>query len=254
MIDIHTHILPHIDDGAKDSATAIAMLNMEREQGVHTLLLSPHYYGKTRSPKEFLQKRQEMYERIREQIPADLQIRLAAEVHFTGLNPVDADEMCSLAIEGTEYLLVEFPFTMAWSSLLLERLSDFVSDTGYTPIVVHVERYREVQKNPAVLLQLLQMGCLLQVNTGSFLKKKGNTRERKLAYAMLKAGLVHCLGTDAHDADGRAPDYAQAKQALERAGFSSEFEKIQENMRCILENQSIKYEYQPLKKIFGFYV
>ena len=59
MIDIHTHILPHIDDGAKDSATAIAMLNMEREQGVDTLLLSPHYYGKTRSPKEFLEKRGE---------------------------------------------------------------------------------------------------------------------------------------------------------------------------------------------------
>ena len=251
MIDIHTHILPHIDDGAKDSATAIAMLNMEREQGVHTLLLSPHYYGKTRSPKEFLEKRQEMYARIREQIPTDLQIRLAAEVHFTGINPIDDEEMCSLAIEGTEYLLVEFPFTTAWTASLLDRLSQFVYDTAYTPIIVHVERYQEVKKKPALLTELIHMGCLLQVNTGSFLGGK----DKGFAYALLKHGLVHCLGTDTHDAEDRAPDYAQAKQALERAGFGQEFEQIQENMRCILDNQPIaKFECKPITKIFGLYL
>lgn len=251
MIDIHTHILPHIDDGAKDSATAIAMLNMEREQGVHTLLLSPHYYGKTRSPKEFLEKRQEMYARIREQIPTDLQIRLAAEVHFTGINPIDDEEMCSLAIEGTEYLLVEFPFTSAWPSLLLERLSQFICDTGYTPIVAHVERYAEPKKRPEILSELVNMGCLLQVNTGSFLGGK----DKGFAYALLKHGLVHCLGTDTHDAEDRAPDYAQAKQALERAGFAQEFEQIQENMRCILENQALELPaHTRMKKILGWYL
>ena len=113
MIDIHTHILPHMDDGAKDSATALRMLDMSIAQGVETVVFSPHYYGKSRSPQKFLEARGAMYEHIRARIPEGIKTRLAAEVHFTGVNSIDEEEMCSLAIEGTEYLLVEFPFTTA---------------------------------------------------------------------------------------------------------------------------------------------
>ncbi len=250
MIDMHTHILPHIDDGAKDSATALTMLDMELSQGVDTIVFSPHYYGKSRSPKQFLETRQTMYEHIRSRIPLDIQTRLAAEVHFTGINPIENDDMCSLAIEGTEYVLVEFPFTTAWTASLLDRLSQFVYDTAYTPIIAHVERYQEVQKKPSLLTELLRMGCLLQVNTTSFLEKN----EKKFAFTLLRNGYVHCLGTDAHDAEYRAPDYEKAKKAIQEAGYAAGFERLQENMRCILDNQSVELpEYRPIKKIFGMY-
>lgn len=251
MIDLHTHILPHMDDGAKDSATALQMLDMEIAQGVDTVVFSPHYYGKSRSPEKFLETRKMMYEHIQDRIPKNIKTRLAAEVHFTGINPIENDAMCSLAIEGTEYVLVEFPFTTTWTRSLTDRLAQFVYDTDYTPIIAHVERYPEVRKKPEILTELVNMGCLLQVNTTSFLEKT----EKKFAFMLLKHGLVHCLGTDAHDVGNRAPDYLQAQKALEEGGFSSEFERIQENMRLILDNERIDIpEYRPLKKILGFYM
>ena len=251
MIDIHTHILPHMDDGAKDSATALGMLEAEISQGVDTVIFSPHYYGKSRSPEKFLQTRQTMYEHIQDRIPKNIQTRLAAEVHFTGINPIENDAMCSLAIEGTEYVLVEFPFTTAWTSSVLDRLSQFIYDTDYTPIIAHVERYIEAKKKPSILTDLVNMGCLLQVNTTSFLEKQ----DKKFAFTLLKHGLVHCLGTDAHDEENRAPDYATAKKAIEESGYGADFARIQENMRLILENERPNIpEYRPLKKILGIYL
>lgn len=251
MIDLHTHILPHMDDGAKNSATALEMLDMEIAQGVDTVVFTSHYYGKNRSPEKFLETRKMMYEHIKDRIPANVQTRLAAEVHFTGINPIENDAMCSLAIEGTEYVLVEFPFTTAWTKSLLDKLSQFVYDTGYTPIIAHVERYREARKNPSIIRDLVNMGCLLQVNTGSFLQKE----DKNFAFALLKHGLVHCLGTDAHDVENRVPDYIDAKKVLEEKGFATDFERIQENMRLILENEKIDIpECRPMKKILGFYI
>jgi protein-tyrosine phosphatase len=230
------------------------MLRLSKAQGVDTVVLTPHFYGKRHNPAEFLLRRNASYQRLlarMQETQTQMNVRLGAEVHFTGINPIENDAMCSLAIEGTEYVLVEFPFTTVWTSSLTERISQFIYDTDYTPIIAHVERYREVQKKPSILSELVDMGCLLQVNTTSFLNKT----EKKFAFALLKHGLVHCLGTDAHDAEYRAPDYAQAKQALEEAGYGADFERIHENMRLVLDNQRIlPTEYRPLKKILGFYL
>ena len=114
-----------------------------------------------------------------------------------------------------------------------------------------MERYREARKNPSIITDLVNMGCLLQVNTGTFLRKE----DKKFAFALLKHGLVHCLGTDAHDVENRAPDYVEAKKVLEEKGFAADFERIQENMRLILDNERVNIpEHRPLKKVLGFYV
>ena len=156
MIDIHTHILPHIDDGAKDTATALAMLHKEWEQGVEEVVLTSHFYGRHRSPEQFLEKRNAAFERLRLQLPEGLKVRLGAEVHFTGRNMPENEELCRLAIEGTNYILIEFPFTTAWTGELLDRLNDFILDTGYTPIIAHAERYSEIKKCPALISELVQ--------------------------------------------------------------------------------------------------
>ena len=251
MIDFHTHILPHLDDGAKNTDMAAEMLEALHQQGVKTVIFTPHYYGKRMSPESFIKHRNAMFEHIKAKIPDGLETRLGAEMHFTGINMPDSEELCKLAIEGTSCILVELPFTEAWTGGLLEKLSEFIHDTGYTPIIAHVERYREVQKNPSLVSNLMDMGCLIQVNASAFLDK----RTKKFVFALLNHGLVHCLGTDTHDAEDRAPDYAQAKQALERAGFGQKFEQIQENMRCILENQALELPaHTRMKKILGWYL
>ena len=211
MVDIHTHILPHLDDGAKNTDMSVAMMKMLKKQGVETVVFTPHYYGKRTNPEIFLQRRNAMFEHVKPQIPDGLQVKLGAEVHFTGINMPENDEICKLALEGTKYILFEFPFTMAWTAELMTRLSDFIRDTDYTPIIAHVERYSEVQKKPALVSEFVKMGCLIQVNAPAFLNK----REKKLAFALLKHGFVHCLGTDSHNMDNRSPDMLTAKTAVE---------------------------------------
>ncbi len=250
MIDIHTHILPRFDDGAKDMDTAEKMLRAELEQGVHTVVLTPHYYGKRFSPEQFLQQRREAFERLKPYIPEGLDVRLGTEVHFTGINLPPYEELCKLAIEGTKYILLEFPFTTAWAGLLLEQLADFVGETGYTPIIAHVERYVEVLHEPSIVSELVRMGCLIQVNTGAFLDKQA----RKLAKVLLKRGLVHCIGTDAHDMEGRAPNMAQTKQTLEKAGLSTEWERTQRIMKGVVEGRQVCVEPEKrVRKLFGRY-
>jgi protein-tyrosine phosphatase len=250
MIDIHTHILPHLDDGAKNTQMSVAMLNMLQEQGVKAVVLTPHYYGKRSSPEEFVKRRNSMFEHIKAQIPKGLEVRLGAELHFTGINMPEYDELCRLAIEGTKYILVEFPFTTKWTGELLQKLNHFISETGYTPIIAHAERYREIQKKPALVSQLMEMGCLIQVNVHSFLDK----REGKIAFALLKHGFVHCLGTDSHDMEGRSPDFTAAKAEVERRGLLDEWTRAEGTMEDVLANKQVSIEWcAPIKKVLWMY-
>lgn len=249
MIDLHTHILPHIDDGAKDTEMSAAMLKAEKKQGVDTIVLTSHYYGKKRSPDEFIEKRAALFQHIKPRIPEGMKVLLGAEVHFTGVNNAEYSELCRLAIEGTKYILIEFPFTNAWTKSLLDRLADFIYYTDYTPIIAHAERYAEIWKKPSLITELVSMGCLIQVNASSFTDK----REKKLAYAMLNHGYVHCLGTDTHDMSTRAPDWS-VKELLCNEGYEAEWERAQEIMQKVIAGEQVRVEMgKPVKKFMGKY-
>ncbi len=250
MIDIHTHILPCMDDGAQDVATSLALLQMEWEQGVREVVLTSHYYGKTRSPAQFIEARAQALEGLREGIPEGLSVRLGAEVYFTGSTTPSFEELSKLAIEGTNYILIEFPFVTAWPQTLLEQLSAFIAETGYTPIIAHVERYPAVRKDPRVVAKLVDMGCLIQVNAEAFL----NRREQGLAFALLKNGLAHCIGTDTHNLKNRLPRYAEAREMVKNRDLLRDWNAAQWVMERVLAGGQVCVEYRkPVKKLFGKY-
>lgn len=249
MIDFHTHALPRIDDGAANERVTKEMLEEAKKQGVTTVLLTSHYYGKRKSPAQFLEKRKAAFESLQTVAPEGMEFRLAAEVHFTGDSVVSFEDVCKLNIEGTRYVLLEFSFTSKWLKNLPEKLSDFIAETGYIPIIAHAERYEEFVKNPKLLFEFVSMGCLVQVNADAFLEKS----TRSMAFAMLHHGLVHCIGTDMHNLEDRPPNMAAAKSALEKAGEGEAFERLQENMRRILENKPVKVQATPMKKFLGKY-
>ncbi len=249
MIDFHTHILPHLDDGAKNTEMAVEMLRAERAQGVTTVLCTPHYYGK-RYPDKFLSQRGGAYAHLKEHIPDGITVRLGTEVHFTGINVPDYEQLCKLAIEDTKYILLELPFVEKWTDRLLPALADFVYDTGYTPIIAHVERYREVLKKPSIVSQLMDMGCLIQVNARAFIEK----REKKFAFALLKHGFVHCIGSDGHDVDRRSVDMITAKNAVETAGYAKAWEDAQSIMQRVLDGEDVRVPLGvPIKKTLCSY-
>ena len=148
------------------------------------------------------------------------------------------------------YILIEFPFTEKWSGGVLSALSAFVEETGYTPIIAHVERYGEIKKKPAIINELLAMGCLLQVNSSAFFNKQ----EKSLALALLNRGIIHCIGTDAHDMSLRKPNLQAAKTTLEEQGFADAWAKIQSTMQSVLRDEEVKtYPVKPIKRFFGKY-
>ena len=250
MIDLHTHILPHMDDGAKETAISVEMLQQELRQGVDTVVLTSHYYGRKKSPKDFIIKRNTMYHHLKERKTRGVKTLIAAEVHFTGVNVADYEDLCLLAIEGTKYILMEFPFTTKWDRSILGSLAEFVSETGYTPIIAHAERYPEVQKNPALLTELMDMGCLIQVNIGSFTDR----REKRLAFAIVKHGMLHCLGTDAHDTGLRAPDWSN-KEILFDKGYKYEWDRAQDIMEKVVAGEQVRVEpCKPIKKFLWYYI
>lgn len=249
MIDVHTHILPCLDDGAKNKAESLEILNMLQQQGVTEVALTPHYYGKKQSVDDFLRLREQTFQELQNEVPNGLKVRLGAEVHLSGVNDPPAEKLCALAIEGTKCVLVELPLFRKWSNTLFSRLEDFIYDTGYTPIVAHIERYDAVKKSPAVIGRLIEAGCLVQMNTRAFYDK----RMRKFAFAMLKRNMVHFLGTDAHDTTGRKPDYERAKQIVCQAGHEKEWQRVQENMQKVLANQWLRASYKPIRKFLGIY-
>ena len=137
-----------------------------------------------------------------------------------------------------------------WTGRLLPALADFAYDTGYTPIIAHVERYREVLKKPSIVSQLVDMGCLIQVNARAFTERK----ERKFAFALLSHGYVHCIGSDGHDLERRSVDLLTAQKAVEAAGYAQAWTDAQSIMERILRDEEIRVPLgTPIKKFFGSY-
>ncbi|MBQ8291751.1 MAG: hypothetical protein IJX88_04490 [Clostridia bacterium] len=249
MIDFHTHILPAMDDGAKNQDEAVKLLSLEKEEGVDTVLLTPHYYAKKRSVEQFLEYRSAAFEKIKNEIPAGIDVRLGAEVHMTGINDLSDEELIPLAIEGTKCVLMEFPFLVKWSENLFDRVRTFAEETGYTPVIAHVERYNQVLDNPAILYPLLDAGCLLQVNTRAFIRKS----TRRFAFAMLKKNMLHCIGSDAHNIQKRVPDIQLSKEAVVKAGYEVEWQVLQDYMRSLLQGKTLRSEMKRIRRVLHWY-
>jgi protein-tyrosine phosphatase len=250
MIDFHTHILPALDDGAQNVETARKIVELEQEQGVKTLVFTPHYYGMRRSPEQFKQERDTAFEKIKPYL-GDIKTVLGAEVHFTAHSAATPEGIASLAIGNGKYVLLELPFDQRWSRQLFDKIGEFIRLTSCTPIISHVERYGQVLRHPKYLSELLNMGCLLQINAASL----QNPRTRALTKAILKHGMAHCIGSDTHNLSDRAPNLKDAKAHFEKDGFAAEFDKAQALMKRILNGETVTVDStQKIKKcLWKFY-
>ncbi|MBQ9967406.1 MAG: hypothetical protein IJO88_01630 [Oscillospiraceae bacterium] len=209
--DLHTHILPHIDDGSPDVETSLAMLRLEAEQGVGHVALTPHFSARRDDPDRFLTVRERAMAELRAAMPADAGLPalcLGAEVsYFRGMS--DCEALKDLCIEGTHYILIELPATR-WDSQILRDLEELPSKQGLRPIVAHVERYLPAFSAGEVLRKLLERPLLLQANAGFFLRR----RTAPMALRMLRQGQIHLLGSDCHDLTERPPELGKAAELI----------------------------------------
>ncbi len=217
VIDFHSHILPGIDDGSRNSEMSLEMLRRMRESGVDLVIATPHFYGSRRTLEQFLERRSESARRLLEAIENTgaredrlvPEILLGAEVAFySGLTREnDLDRLC---ISGTNTLLLEMPFSV-WTDFELNEVSSLCLDRGLNVVIAHLERYVSFQ--PKEMLQQLQrLPVYVQINAGTLLRWQG----RRQWLRMFKDGEAKLLGSDAHNLTERAPNLAEGREVIKR--------------------------------------
>jgi protein-tyrosine phosphatase len=246
MIDFHSHVLPHLDDGAKDVDMAVKMLEESKRQGVKTVICTPHYYSKKRSPRQFIEKRATIASSLLSHVPEGIELRFGAEVYFTADTVTAFEEMALLSIENTRYVMMELPFTHKYEDRLFQKIEAFMLETDCIPLIAHVDRYPAIYRKPAILTRLAAMGCLFQVNAEAFFVKG----IQGLAHAMLKKGMVHAVGSDMHNMEDRAPNMQAFAELLGQMPTEVQ-EGLRQTQADILENRLIIPKVERIKKLFG---
>lgn len=212
LYDVHTHIIPGIDDGAKDKEQSIQMLKMLKDAGITDVVLTPHYYPFDMPVKEFLQRRQEKYSEIADAIEElGLKAHLGAEVYFSDVL-FAYDDLKDLCIDGKKYLLLELPFCERNQQKILTYLHKISANFSVNIILAHIERYPHLF-NEEFLEKVYDMECLVQidiVSLTSYFKKK-----KIIKY--IKKGYIQLASSDCHNTTTRRPCFDLLKENLDES-------------------------------------
>ncbi len=244
MIDIHTHILPSVDDGASSFRESVQMAQMAVNSGVKGIVVTPHsnikglYENYYDTPmEESFQKLKEIF--LKEKIP--LNLYLGMEVYATEEVPKLLRQGKLITINYSRYLLMEFGFDEDLS--LVDFLLNEIISLGITPIIAHPERYPYIQRSPDRTLEWIMLGCYLQLNKGSIFGRYGSSAKHTSHY-LLQNNWAAFIASDAHSQNIRTTDMSETYRYVSYY-FSKEYAKIlmMENPMRAIENQSLIRRY-----------
>lgn len=229
IIDFHSHILPNIDDGSDSVETSLLMIDAMLNQGVDTVVATPHFYAHKDRIETFLQKRQNAFEALKKSLPNEsLNIVIGAEVaYFSGISK--AQEITDLTIDKTEVLLLEMPFQV-WNEEILAEVRRLIYSRKLTVMIAHLDRYLEIKGNKPFIKKLLSLPVVIQLNAGEFLDRKG---KRKLLKIIKQQDKV-VLGSDCHNMNTRPPILAKVRAVLGSECDKTVLQKIDETGENIL--------------------
>ena len=222
MIDWHTHILPAMDDGSKNIEESAAMLRLCYEEGVRTVILTPHFYPHKENPDRFLRRRAKSFDKLLSYIsetdenvktPQDWpNLVLGAEVFFfPELAVMERKNLNALSIGDSNYLMVELPME-TWGNDIYKAFESLIFNRGIKPILAHIDRYFGFIKDVEPLKELVREGMLIQLNTGAI----EGFITRKKALKWIDAELVQILASDCHNISDRPPNLGKALAKLEK--------------------------------------
>lgn len=235
MIDIHSHILPGLDDGAESFEESIMMARMAVESGINVLVATPHCSD---SLKREVRERVLILRDMLQEAEIPLKVCMGMEIFGTVYTSRLLREKKLVTLNNSRYPLVEFSFSSSG-----EEETDILQDmlwSGYVPVVAHPERYKYIRENPELINIWAKMGCLFQINKGSLLGKFGGDI-KKMADSLLKRGFVTAVASDSHSAEVRTPWMKDAYNYVADAVGYSEAEKLlNHNPRTILKNDTIR--------------
>jgi len=237
MVDIHTHILPRVDDGPSGTEETINLARQAVEEGIAAMIATPHH----RHPRfdttgfDVSQAVDQLNALLLKQgIP--LEVHAGQEVRIYGELQGELGNGQTMSLAGSRYVLVELPSSSV-PSYTRPLFTSLLMD-GYVPIIAHPERNKAIRESPRVLLELVAGGVLSQVTCASVAGRHGKEIQR-FSIALLAKGLAHLVASDAHDLTRRPFYWKVCREILARQLNNSLFEEIYENSQSVLRDTPI---------------
>jgi protein-tyrosine phosphatase len=242
VIDIHSHILPEVDDGSKSWEMSVAMCRMAAADGITHMVATPHANDRYHYDRNHLQG---LVDHLQELVGDLLKISLGCDFHLSYDNMQDVLANPSrYAIEGTHYMLVE----LSNYSVPVQTTDCFLKlgDCGITAVITHPERNPILRASPQRVVEWAEQGCVIQM-TGSALTGFWGERVRRAAQWLMERNAVHVLSTDAHDTEKRVPVLSTARDAAaDICGLDVAEALVEGNPRAIVEALPLPYFPRPV--------
>ncbi|MGN0718618.1 MAG: CpsB/CapC family capsule biosynthesis tyrosine phosphatase [Anaerovoracaceae bacterium] len=239
LSDLHSHMLPGVDDGAKSVLQTSSMVKMAYDEGVRRIFFTPHYgiYNENCCADTLRSVFQEMKEAFLSQFE-DLELYLGNEIFYGPETVSMLQAGKALRMADTDYVLIEFHPAEEYSRM--EKAVQSLVLAGYRPVIAHAERYQCLRKHPADTEELIYRGAKIQINSGSLLRGSLDGGFR-LVRKLLKDDLVHFIGSDCHNDSERRPQMKAPAEKLRQMVGNAQAERILwENGERLLRNQPIE--------------
>ncbi|HFZ7292549.1 TPA: capsular polysaccharide biosynthesis protein Cps4B [Streptococcus agalactiae] len=243
MIDIHSHIVFDVDDGAKTLEESLSLIEESYRQGVRIIVSTSHRRkGMFETPEDIIFKNFSIVKHEAEKRFEHLQILYGGELYYTSdmLEKLKLKQIPTL--NNTKFALIEFSMQTSWKDIHT-ALSNVLM-LGITPVVAHIERYNALENQKERVKEIINMGCYTQINSSHILKQKlfndKHKRFKKRARYFLEENLVHFVASDMHNLDVRPPFLAEAYKIICRDfGKERANQLFIENAQSILKNHYI---------------
>ncbi|WP_062514765.1 tyrosine-protein phosphatase [Halobacillus sp. KGW1] len=245
MIDIHSHILPGLDDGAQTIEESLAMGRAAVEDGIHKIVATPHH--KNGVYKNFKNDIVIQVAELNRQFQVhgiDVEVLPGQEnrIHGELIEGLKNDEILPVNSKSS-YVFIEFP-----SGHVPRYSSQILFDTqvaGFTPIIVHPERNKQIMEHPNILHEFISKGCHAQLTAGSICGKFGK-KIKKFSEQLIEADLIHLVASDAHNTSSRGFSMTEAFQEIEKTFGGSKAYQLAENAEYVVMNEAL-YSSPPTK-------
>jgi protein-tyrosine phosphatase len=237
MVDIHTHILPGIDDGSKSWEMTAEMCRIALRDGTTHMVATPHSNDTYQYNRE---RFTDMLGQLHDSADGQLAFSIGCDFHFSYDNIRDAlDHPRRYTIGDTQYLLIEFNDRAIPTTVKQDILS--LLSCGMVPIITHPERNPPLMKNPEMVLMMIEQGCLVQVTANAVTGGWG-LKSKRVADWLLQRHAVHVIASDAHDPIGRTPMMSEARSvAVQLVGESVADALLTLNPQAIVDGNPLPY-------------
>jgi protein-tyrosine phosphatase len=239
MIDIHCHILPGIDDGAKNIEDSLIMAKQAAKEGIHTIIATPHLNNQYENRKHLIIRKVNELNQALQENAIDVKILPGQEPRIYGEIIEDFDRNEIQTLNNSQYLFIEFPSSHV--PRYTERLLFDIQVKGLTPIIVHPERNSEIIERPEVLFKLVEKGALTQLTASSLCGYFGKNI-KNFSIQLIESNLTHFIASDAHNVVNRSFKMDEAFSLLDSKFGMDYFYLFKENTELLVEGKNIVKE------------